>query len=540
MTTIYRARRIVTMDPDRPHATHVAVRDGRVLAVGDADCARAWGGGTVDDTFADAVLTPGFVEGHAHLMTGAMWDYVYAGDRDRTDPDGRLHPGMASVDALVAGLRDAGARVPEGEALVAWGFDPIFLPEERLNRRHLDRVSTERPVVVMHSNFHLMTVNSAALALVGYTRSSNLEGLLRDAGGEPTGELQEIAVMFPLMRRLGINFRELARTERAVRGFARSAQRTGCTTATDLFSELPDEDVERLLAVTGADDYPMRLVPAINAITEGADAVRERVLALRGRSTPKLRMGAVKLMADGSIQGFTARVKWPGYLEGQPNGIWNQPPEQLREQIVALHGAGVQMHIHANGDEASEAALDGLEAALAAHGAGDHRHVLQHCQMMDRAQFERAARLGVCVNVFSNHIWYFGDAHYERTIGPERAERMNGARAALDAGCTLAIHSDSPVTPMGPLHVAWCAVNRLTPSGRVLGAAQRITVAEALEAITLGAARTLRMDSEIGSITVGKRADFAVLEDDPEAVEPANLRDVRVRGTVLGGRPFLS
>ena len=536
MTTIYRARRILTMDPNRPSATHVAVRDGRILAVGDADCAEAWGGGTVDDSFADAVLAPGFVEGHAHLMTGAMWDYVYAGDRDRTDPDGRLHPGMPDVATLVSGLREAAASV-EGP-VVAWGFDPIFLAEKRLDRRDLDEVSTDRPVAVIHSNFHLMTVNSKALELVGYTRESNLEGLLRDADGEPNGELQEMGVMFPLMRRLGINFRQLARTEKCVRGFAKSAQRTGCTTSTDLFSELPDEDVDELLRVTGSDDFPMRLVPAVNGITEPADVVRQRVLELRGRSTPKLRMGAVKLMADGSIQGFTARVKWPGYIEGQPNGIWNQPPDQLMAQIVDLHGAGVQMHIHVNGDEASEAALDGLEEALRRHGGADHRHVLQHGQMMDRAQFERAARLGVCVNLFSNHIWYFGDAHVERTIGLERAERMNGARAALDAGCTLAIHSDSPVTPMGPLHVAWVAVNRITPSGRVLGEAQRITVAEALEAITLGAARTLKINHEVGSIEVGKRADFAVLADDPEAVGPQALRDVGVLGTVLGGTAF--
>ena len=537
MTIIYRAQRILTMDPNRPSATHVAVRDGHILAVGDADCARPWGGGRADDTFADAVLAPGFVEGHAHLMTGAMWEYVYAGDRDRTDPDGNLHPGMPDVATVISGLRDAASRV-DG-AVIAWGFDPIFLTEKRLDRTDLDQVSPERPVAVIHSNFHLMTVNSKALEMVGYTRDSNLEGLLRDEKGEPNGELQEMGVMFPLMRRLGINFRQLASTEKAVRGFGRSAQRTGCTTATDLFSELPEEDVAELLRITGADDFPMRLVPAVNGLTEPADAVRERVLALRARSTEKLRMGAVKLMADGSIQGYTARVKWPGYVTGHPNGIWNQPPDQLGAQIVDLHGAGVQMHIHVNGDEASEAALDGLEEALRLHGGRDHRHVLQHCQMMDRAQFERAARMGVCVNVFSNHIWYFGDAHYERTIGPERAERMNGARAALDAGCTLAIHSDSPVTPMGPLHVAWCAVNRLTPSGRVLGEQQRITAAEALEAITLGAARTLKMDHEVGSIEVGKRADFAVLGDDPEAVRPEALRDVEVRGTVLGGTPFL-
>lgn len=121
-------------------------------------------------------------------------------------------------------------------------------------------------------------------------------------------------------------------------------------------------------------------------------------------------------------------------------------------------------------------------------------------------------------------------------MGPDRAERLDGCRSALDAGVPLAIHSDAPVTPLGPLFTAWCAVNRVTPSGRVLGAAERITVSEALRAITLGAAATLKLDHEIGSVEIGKRADFSVLDDDPLAVDPMTLKDLRVRGTVLSGR----
>ncbi|MCB1346270.1 MAG: amidohydrolase family protein, partial [Rhodobacteraceae bacterium] len=154
-------------------------------------------------------------------------------------------------------------------------------------------------------------------------------------------------------------------------------------------------------------------------------------------------------------------------------------------------------------------------------------------------QFHRAARLGVCVNLFANHLWYYGDAHCDFTVGPDRAARMNACRSALDNGVTLAIHSDSPVTPLGPLHVAWCAVNRITPRGRVLGANQRISVMEALHAITLGAARSLKLDRDIGSITPGKCADFAVLGDDPLTRAPEDLRDIPVLGTVQGGRVFV-
>lgn len=537
-TVVYRARKIITMDVNRPAATHVAVRDGRILAVGGADVAAPWGAARDDARFADAVLMPGFVEGHAHMMAGAMWQYVYAGYQDRHDPDGVLWPGLTSIEAVIDGLCEAEARLADGAALVAWGFDPIFLPTERLNRRHLDAVSTGRPIVVMHSNFHLMTVNSAALALVGYDRDTAVEGVFKGADGTPTGELQEMAAMFPLLRRLGIDFRALSRQPDSVRAFARTAQRVGVTTSADLMAELPDDDVETLLALTGEADFPLRIVPALNGMSDTPERVAERALALRARSGDRLRLGAVKLMTDGSIQGFTARLKWPGYLERSENGIWNTPPAALEAMVERLNAAGVQMHIHVNGDEASEVAIAALEKALAAHPGGDHRHTLQHCQMADAAQFRRMAALGLCVNLFANHVWYFGDQHVERTLGPDRAGRIDAARTALDHGVPLAIHSDAPVTPMAPLFTAWCAATRRTPQGRVLGAAQRITVDEALHAITLGAAYTLKLDDEIGSIETGKRADFAVLDDDPTAVAVDALKDIGVRGTVLGGRVF--
>jgi predicted amidohydrolase YtcJ len=145
--------------------------------------------------------------------------------------------------------------------------------------------------------------------------------------------------------------------------------------------------------------------------------------------------------------------------------------------------------------------------------------------------------LGLTVNLFANHLYYFGDVHRELTLGPDRAARMNACRDAAEVfGGNFAIHSDAPVTPMAPLFTAWCAVNRQTMSGRTMGEAQCITVEEALQAITLGAAYTLHMDHEIGSIETGKRADFAVLGDDPLTVEPRALKDVPVLGTVLDGR----
>ena len=526
------------MDPTVPEATHVAVRDGRILAVGGADCADPWGPATPDASLADAVLMPGFVEGHAHMMAGAIWDYAYTGYHDRIDPQGRVWPGLSSLDDVVTRLRGIEADLPADTPLVGWGFDPIFLTDHRLGRAHLDQVSTTRPIAILFSNFHLMCVNSAALELAGYAAHTNVEGVVKGPDGTPTGELQEMAAMFPIMRRLGIDFRALSQRESAIRSYAQVATRAGVTTVTDLFSQLEDEDLDVMLAVTGEAGFPLRIVPAL-AASGDPEAVTQRAMALRARSTDKVRLGAVKLMTDGSIQGWTARVRWPGYVGGQPNGIWNMAPDQIRTTCAALHAAGVQMHIHVNGDEASEVVIDALAEAMRAAPWPDHGHVLQHGQMMDVAQFQRCADLGIRVNLFANHLWYFGDQHAALTIGPDRAAGMDAVRSALDAGLTVAIHSDAPVTPMGPLFTAWCAVNRVTMSGQVLGPAQRISVPEALHAITLGAAQTLNLDHEIGSISIGKRADFAVLGTDPRTVDPAALRDVPVLGTVFGGKVAL-
>jgi len=376
--------------------------------------------------------------------------------------------------------------------------------------------------------------------MAGFTRETNAEGVVKGPDGAPTGELQEMAAMFPVMRRLKIDFRGLSREPDSIRAYGDVCRLAGVTTVTDLFSTMEQDDLAAILSVTDSPDFNVRIVPALGAVGGSPEEIAQRALDLREKSTDKLRLGAVKLMTDGSIQGWTARVKWPGYVGGQPNGIWNTPPETIFALCETMQKHGIQMHIHVNGDEASDVSLAAIEAAARKYPWDEARHVLQHCQMMGPDQFRRAASLGVCTNIFSNHLWYFGDQHAALTIGEDRACRMDAARSALDAGVNVAIHSDAPVTPMGPLYTAWCAVNRKTMSGRTLGEKERISVDEALRAITLGAAYTLKLDAEIGSIETGKIADFAVLGDDPTAVEPAALKDVKVLGTVSGGIVHLS
>lgn len=536
-TTIYSARRFLTMNPARPQATHVAVRDGRILGVGSLQELSGWGSHTLDDRFAQKVLMPGLVEGHSHLMAGGLWRFTYCGYFDVRDHEGRLWAGATSLDAVVDNLK-AGAAGKEGP-VVGWGFDPIYFGARRCSRADLDRVSASRPVGVLHASGHILNVNTAALQAAGLLRT----GIAHPAfplgdDGLPTGELKGPEAMGPVLDIVGLSRSFLSGDEFGARAFGKLCVRAGVTTATDLASTLGDAELETLLRVTGEADYPIRLVPLLRLIGITPVQAVARAVALREQQTDALRLGRIKVVADGSIQGFSARLRWPGYYNGAPNGLWYTPPETVRACYIEALRQGVQVHTHTNGDEATEMALDCMAAALVDVPRADHRFMLQHVQLANAAQFRRMKALGMGVNLFANHHFYWGDQHRDVTVGPERAMRMNACATALREGVPMAIHSDAPITPLAPLFTAWCAVNRLTASGQVLGEHERIDVASALHAITMGAAWSLGMDAEIGSIECGKRADFCVLDDDPTGVTPQRLKDVHVWGTVQGGRVF--
>lgn len=535
--TVFVAKKIITMNSYRAEATHVAVRDGRILGVGSLQQMAQFGEYTLDEQFADKVLMPGFVEGHCHAKEGGIWEHAYVGYQDRYDPDGKLWRGADSFDAVIDVLSEAAKRLPDdGTPVFGWGFDPIYFGEERMSTKHVDRISTTRPVLVLHSNGHVLNVNSKILEDAGITSATEVDGVLKDVDGNPTGELAEMSAQY-MAYRVADNPFLGGIDEATLIGFGKSAVNCGVTTATDLFATFNENSLAAYHNATSQADYPLRVLPAMNTLEGDAKTGIETVKNAMTGNHDKLHYGLCKIMTDGSIQGFSARMKWPGYHNGAANGVWNMAPEQLTALVDEYHQAGMHLHIHTNGDEASELMIDAIEAALQKNPRADHRHTLQHCQMADEAQFRRLAKLGICANLFANHIYYWGDQHRDITMGPDRAARMDACNTARRHGVHYAIHSDAPVTPLGPLFTAWCAVNRLTESGAVLGENERISVDDALYAITLGAAYTIRMDHLTGSIEPGKYADFAVLEQDPLAVDPKALKDIGVWGTVVGGKP---
>ena len=292
--------------------------------------------------------------------------------------------------------------------------------------------------------------------------------------------------------------------------------------------------------VTDDDRFPARVamynIPAMPGDSTDFRSVAREISDLRAAASDKLRFPGVKFVLDGSIQGWTALLNPPGYLTGEDHGQLLTMPDQFRDWLLPFHNEGLNVHMHCHGNRTQDLAIETVEAVIRQDPWLDHRHTITHAQLTTLAQRRKMANLGLCANFFANHIWYWGDQHYEQTVGPERANALEPCASALREGVPFSIHSDAGVTPLGQLHTMWCAVNRVTPKGRVLGETEKLTAHEALRAVTLSAAYQLHMDHEIGSLEAGKRADFAVLEEDPLSVDPMRIRDIEVWGTVLGGK----
>lgn len=226
-----------------------------------------------------------------------------------------------------------------------------------------------------------------------------------------------------------------------------------------------------------------------------------------------------------------------GYTDGH-QGVWMMTPERLNERAKLYWDAGYQLHIHVNRDLGLEVVLDVLERRMREIPRAGHRSVVVHFATSTEDQIARIARLGAIVSANPYYTVGFADKFGEFGLGPQRADAMVRSASVLKRHIPLSFHSDLPMGPSAPLHFIWCAVNRVTPSGRVAGPEERIGVEDALRAVTIEAAYSWQKENELGSICPGKIANFTVLEQDPLAVEPMRLNDIPIWGTVFEGRIF--
>jgi predicted amidohydrolase YtcJ len=270
-------------------------------------------------------------------------------------------------------------------------------------------------------------------------------------------------------------------------------------------------------------------------LANGLQAVEEQIAVAPAGPGKKLMFfdRQIKFFADGAIISQLMQMKEP-YLDGH-KGEWIMEPAQLEERARLFWNAGYQIHIHVNGDLGLEVVLDVIERLMSETPRADHRTVLVHLANSTEEQIGRIARLGAIVSANPYYPVGFADKFGQVGLGPQRADAMVRSASVLKNHLPLSFHSDLPMGPSAPLNFVWCAVNRVTPSGRVAGPEQRIGVDDALRAVTIEAAYSWRQEDRIGSIAPGKIANFTVLEEDPYAVEPMRLKDIPIWGTVFEG-----
>lgn len=542
---VYLAKHVITMDPGRPRAEAVATRDGRIVSVGTLSSMEQWLAAhphVIDHSFAEHVLMPGFVDPHTHLRwAGNVTALHYVGPI--VSPTGE--PAVKSRSDVIERLRELDSELPDGEPIFAWGFDPAY-QDGHLHRDELDAVSSSRPIWILAYAIHYLYVNSPMLDLLGATEATDIHGLGRYPDGRLDGTFVEMEAVRFAQKPFAdvVNDRDTARE--GLRALARTVQRAGVTTTADMGLGVQDFEAELAdhLEIVNEDDFPLRMVMASAEIAmnlaHGADAAKF-VAELSTRSTEKLRFHGVKMWLDGSYQAMSLRVKYPHYVSGS-NGLRGDVPwNELVDRMLPYWELGIPIHAHANGDEAIDATLDTLEELQRRCPRFDHRFTIEHYLISDTSQARRLASLGGLASVLVQYVHHRSQIQATQGLGPDRAEATARLGSLVREGVTFGLHSDFAfaLLPISPLEAAWTAVTRIAADGHTVQAhGERIEVGRALQAITIDAAYLIGMDHEVGSLEVGKYADMVVLDRDPTAVDPDELRSIEVLGTVVGGRVF--
>jgi hypothetical protein len=318
----------------------------------------------------------------------------------------------------------------------------------------------------------------------------------------------------------------------------------GITTVAELSFGITDASLEWLgpSTVLDSEDVPFRTMFVTDLQTParamGIDGAFAWTQALPERNTKRLRfIKHVKLFADGAFYSQNMRLGGACYVDGH-HGEWMTPPPLFNELAAKYWDAGYQLHVHTNGDEALAFVLDTLQTLLERKPRFDHRFTIEHFGYSTPDQVRRIARLGAIVSANPYYIYELGDVYSKIGMGADRAAQMCRIGSVAAAGVPLSLHSDCPMAPAQPLLLAQVAATRLTADGTPLRAEERLSIDQALRAITLDAAFTLGLENEFGSIVSGKKADFTVLETDPYVVGAAALGEIPIWGTVFEGVPF--
>ena len=531
--TIWVNGTVVTMEGERV-VQAVAVLGDLIVAVGSDAAVRGLAGPETRVVDLDGrTMTPGFYAAHDHFPGSGR---VAVTQVDLNSPP---IGGIENMDQLVAALRARAEELPEGQWVSGRGYDDTLLAEQRHpTRADLDKASTTHPIYISHTSGHLGVANSLALELAGVTRDTPDPpgGVVRKDPdtGEPDGVFEESGGMVSRL----IPPPTPEQTMEAYRWAVEDYVEDGVTTA--VIAGGGRGSLAGLQRARDAGILTFRIITMMSRGAPGQPSAAEAGGMVSGFGDEYLKLGAIKIVQDGSNQGYTGYFTEPYHTPFKGDADYRGYPRRRREDLTTmvkeLHETGYQIAIHANGDAAIDDVLHAFREAQLAFPREDARHRIEHCQMVRQDQLDAIAELNLSPSFFVGHVYYWGDRHRDIFMGPKRAAGISALRSSIDRGIRFTVHDDTPVTPVNPLQLVWVGVNRLTKTDQVLGPDERITPLEALRTVTIDAAWQNFEEDIKGSIAPGKLADLVILDGNPLTVDPTAIRDIQVQETIVGGK----
>lgn len=538
--TVYYGGDIITMEGDAPqYAEAVVEQDGKIAFIGTKDAAQRAYARAKEVDLKGKTLIPGFIEPHLHPSLAAiMLQNEVIAPYDWVLPNGTkkgVQGHEAYLDRIAESIK---TNAEPGKFYFIWGYHQLW--HGALTRNNLNEIAGDQPVGIIHRSFHEIFLNDAAIDLLGIQESEfagnpqvNWEKGHFFEGGwlalvpkmapillEPSGYLKGLSLMSQLLEKNGI-------TTIAEPGFPSS----------DFDGEL------RLLLKEMANNppYDVYLIPSGTQLygmkggNQQAMAFMETLDTTKAYNSNNVHFlpKQVKLFSDGAIYSQLMQMK-DGYTDGH-HGEWMTPLDLFEEQLMMYWTNDYKIHVHANGDLGQQMVIDLVQKAQEADPREDHRLTLHHMGYFDEGMARAMSELKMEASANPYYLWALADKYSEEGLGPKRAENLVALKSLVDNGLPLSFHSDFSMAPVEPLTLVWTAVNRVTSQGSKFSQDQRISVFDAMKAVTINAARCLNLEREIGSIKEGKVANFTVLNEDPFKVDPMRIKDIQVRGIVYRG-----
>ena len=538
--TIYFGGDIITMEGNElTYVEAVIERDGKIIYAGNKSSAvNNFAGETIEVDLEGKTLMPGFIEPHLHPSIAAI---MLSGDivapHDWLVPEG-LKKGVEGHDAYIDRIKESIARNgKEDEVLFIWGYHQLWHGD--LNREILNTISPDIPVGIIHRSFHEIYVNDKAIALFDIEEN--------DFAGNPQVEWEKGHFFeggwLALVPKIAPQLLNPNRYKKGLVDMTKIIRKNGITTIAEQGFPSSDFDMEYTMLKSEMDKNPPYDVYNVLNGTQlyGMQGSNEKAwefieTAAEKFDTQNIFMlpKQVKLFADGAIYSLAMEMK-DGYSDGF-QGQWMTPLALFEEQMNFYWDKGYKIHIHANGDLGIQRCIDITRKLMQRNPREDHGLTLHHMGYFTDGQADEIQELGIEASANPYYLWALADKYSEYGLGPDRARNMVHMKSLKDRNVPFSLHSDFGMAPLEPLTLAWTAVNRVTSEHTLVSQDQRIDVFTAMQGVTINAAGTLELEDEIGSIKVGKTANFTLLEENPFKVEPMHIRDILVAGVVYKGR----